>query len=85
MAMRPGKRKLLDKNTPMGAIKDKLEQAKARIRAKVEHPFQVIKRPFGHMQVRYRGLAKTTAQLHMLLALSNPWMVRRTLLQEKRG
>ena len=83
--MRPGKRKLLDKSTPMGAIQDQLERAKARIRAKVEHPFRVIKRQFGHVKVRYRGLAKNTAQLHTLFALSNLWMVRRTLLQEMRG
>ena len=35
--------------------------------------------------VRYRGLAKNTAQLHTLFALSNLWMVRRTLLSEARG
>lgn len=85
VAMRPGKRKVLDKSTPMGAILDQLEQVKARIRAKVEHPFRVIKRQFGHVKVRYRGLAKNTAQLHTLFALSNLWMVRRTLLQEVRG
>ena len=83
--MRAGKRKVLDKSTPMGAIQDQLERAKARIRAKVEHPFRVIKRQFGHVKVRYRGLAKNTAQLHTLFALSNLWMVRRTLLQEMRG
>ena len=82
VAMRPGKRKVLDKSTPMGAILDQLEQAKVRIRAKVEHPFRVIKRQFGRVKVRYRGLAKNTAQLHTLFALSNLWMVRRTLLQE---
>ena len=85
VSMRPGKRKALDKSTPMGAILDKLEQTKARMRAKVEHPFRVIKRQFGHVKVRYRGLAKNTAQLHTLFALSNLWMVRRTLLQEVRG
>ena len=85
VVMRPGKRKVLDKNTPMGAIMDKLEQTKARIRAKVEHPFRVIKRQFGHVKVRYRGLAKNTAQLHTLFALSNLWMVRRTLLKEMRA
>ena len=84
VAMRPGKRKVLDKSTPMGAILDQLEQVKARIRAKVEHPFRVVKRQFGHVKVRYRGLAKNTAQLHTLFALSNLWMVRRTLLQEMR-
>jgi len=85
VAMRPGKRKVLDKSTPMGTILDQLERAKARIRAKVEHPFRVIKRQFGHVKVRYRGLAKNTAQLHTLFALSNLWMVRRKLLQEIRG
>lgn len=85
VAIRPGQRQRLDKSTPMGALMDKLEQVKARIRAKVEHPFRVIKRPFGHVKVRYRGLAKNTAQLHTLFALSNLWMVRRTLLQELRG
>ena len=85
VAMRPGKRKALDKSTPRGAILDQLEQVKARMRAKVEHPFRVIKRQFGHVKVRYRGLAKNTAQLHTLFALSNLWMVRRTLLQAMRG
>ena len=85
VAMRPGKRRALDKATPMGAVLDKLEHVKASIRAKVEHPFRVIKRQFGHVKVRYRGLAKNTAQLHTLFALSNLWMVRRTLLQEARG
>ena len=89
VAMRPGKRKTLDKNTSLGAILDQLEQAKARMRAKVEHPFRgryrVIKRQFGHVKVSYRGLAKNTAQLHTLFALSNLWMVRRTLLQEMRA
>jgi IS5 family transposase len=85
VAMRPGKRKVLDTSTPMGAILDKLEQAKARIRAKFEHPFRVIKRQFGHVKVRYRGWTKNTTQLHTLFALSNIWMVRRTILEETRG
>jgi IS5 family transposase len=85
VAMRPGKRRVLDKSTPMGAIMDKLEKTKASIRAKVEHPFRVIKRQFGFVKVRYRGLAKNTAQLHTLFALSNLWMVRRALLQGLRA
>ena len=47
--------------------------------AKAEHPFRVIKRQFGHVKVRYRGLAKNTAQLHTLFALANLWMARRRL------
>lgn len=81
VAMRPGKRRALDKNSQMGAVLDQLEHVKARIRAKVEHPFRVIKRQFGYMKVRYRGLAKNTAQLHTLFALGNLWMVRHRLLQ----
>ena len=49
------------------------------MRAKVEHPFWVIKRQFGRVKVRYRGLARNTAQLSTLFALSNLWMVRKTL------
>jgi IS5 family transposase len=80
IAMRPGKRKLLDKSKLIDNLSDQLERTKASIRAKVEHPFRVIKRQFGHVKVRYRGLAKNTAQLHTLFALSNLWMVRRTLM-----
>lgn len=80
VAMRPGKRRLLDKSDPRDAIAEQLEHVKARIRAKVEHPFRVIKRQFGHMKVRYRGLAKNTAQLHTLFALSNLWMARHRLI-----
>jgi IS5 family transposase len=50
------------------------------VRAKVEHPFRVIKRQFGYVKVRFRGLAKNTAQLVTLFALSNLWMARRHLL-----
>ncbi len=85
VAMRPGKRRALDKSTPMGFILDQLEQAKARIRAKVEHPFRVIKRQFGYVKVKYRGLAKNTANLMTLFALSNLWMARRRLLQGLQG
>ena len=80
VALRSGKRRALDKSTTMGAIMDKLEHVKASIRAKVEHPFRVIKRQFGHVKVRYRGLAKNTAQLHTLFALANLWMVRKRLM-----
>ncbi len=48
--------------------------------AKVEHPFRVIKRQFGYVKTRFHGLAKNTAQLVMLLALSNLRMSRRHLL-----
>ena len=80
VAMTPSKRKALDKDSPMGAILEKLEKTKASIRAKVEHPFRVIKRQFGFVKVKYKGLAKNTANLVTLFALSNLWMVRKRLL-----
>jgi len=66
--------------TRLGRMREQIEQAKARIRARVEHPFHVIKNRFGHRKTRYRGLAKNTAQLHTLFALANLVMARRRLL-----
>jgi len=59
---------------------EKNEKRKASIRARVEHPFRVIKRQFGLMKVRFRGLAKNTAHVITLFALSNLWMARRRLM-----
>jgi IS5 family transposase len=56
------------------------ERCKAGLRARVEHPFRVIKRQFGFTKVRYRGMAKNTAQLKMLSTLSNLWMARHHLM-----
>jgi IS5 family transposase len=80
VAMRPGTRKALNKDNPADALINKAEKLKAGIRAKVEHPFRVIKRQFGHVKVRYRSLQKNTAQLVTLFALSNLWMVRGELM-----
>jgi transposase, IS5 family len=81
VAMRPGKRRVLDKSHPMGRVLDEIERLKASVRASVEHPFRVIKQQFGYAKVRYRGLAKNTSRLTMLFAMSNLWMSRRALLQ----
>ena len=85
IAMRPGKRRALDKNSAWGSLLDKAEQLKASVRAKVEHPFRVIKCQFGYTKVRYKGLAKNTAQLVTLFALGNLWMARRRILQGAQG
>ncbi|WP_019573952.1 IS5 family transposase [Curvibacter lanceolatus] len=79
-AMRPGQHHALDMNAPRQRLIDEIDRVKARIRAKVEHPFRVVKRLFGHVKVRYRGLAKNTAQLHTLFALANLWMAKRKLM-----
>jgi hypothetical protein len=60
--MKRSKRKALPKNK-IGRILEKLEHLKASVRAKIEHPFHVIKKLYGHRKTRYRGLAKNTAQL----------------------
>jgi IS5 family transposase len=81
IAMKPGKRKALDKANAIDAMVDQVEKIKASIRAKAEYPFRVIKRQFGYVKVRYRGLKKNTAQLTTLFALSNLWMMRGKLMQ----
>jgi len=50
------------------------------LRAKLEHAFRVIKRQFGHMKTRHRGLARNRAQLFTLFALGNLFLVRRRLM-----
>ena len=79
-AVRPSSRKPCEKSGLLGELIDKAEHLKASVRAKVEHPFRVIKQQFGYAKTRYRGLAKNTARLMMMFALSNLWMVRRQLL-----
>jgi IS5 family transposase len=79
VAMKPGKRKALPAS-PWGRLLEQAEQCKARIRAKVEHPFRVIKRQFGYLRVRYRGLMKNGAQIVTLFALANVYQARRHLL-----
>lgn len=48
-----------------------IEKEKASIRAKVEHPFHVVKNLFGYKKARYKGLAKNQAQLFSLFGLAN--------------
>lgn len=79
VAMKPGKRRALG-NSAYDRIRERIEKLKAQVRARGEHAFRVVKRQFGYVKVRYRGLAKNTAQLHMLFALANIWMARRRML-----
>jgi transposase, IS5 family len=57
-----------------------IERALSQVRAWVEHPFHIVKNLFRHKRLRYRGLAKNTAQLHTLFALANLVIVKKTLL-----
>ena len=79
VAMKRGKRKALPP-TGYGRLVERAEKLKAGIRAKVEHPFHVVKNLFCHRKVRYRGLAKNTAQLFSLFGLANLVLARNRLM-----
>ena len=78
VAMRPGKRKVLPQ-TSYGRMLEHIEKLKASVRAKVEHPFHIIKNILGMKKARYRGLAKNTAQLLTLFGLANLLIAKRRL------
>ena len=56
-------------------------KTKSSVRARVEHSIGVIKRIFGFVKVRYRGLAKNANRLFVTCALANLYLVRRRLLR----
>lgn len=86
VAMKPGKRKQLNPGFKWARLLEQAEQLKASVRAKVEHPFHVIKNLFRHRKTRYTGLAKNEAQLFSLFGLANIVIARRRLLAiEARG
>ena len=80
----PGKFWGVMRKAPKGAALDPIDEDINRIiamvRARVEHPFRVLKRQFGYLKTRYRGLAKNRAQLFTLFALGNLFLVRRKLM-----
>jgi IS5 family transposase len=80
----PGKFWGVIRKAPRGGalhpVDEDINRVIARVRARVEHPFRVIKRQFGYLKTRYRGLAKNRAQLFTLFALGNLFLVRRRLL-----
>ncbi len=67
VAMRPGKRRSLEP----GSAEALAETLKVSVRVKVEHPFLKVKRLFGYAKVRFRGLARNTQRLALLLGLGN--------------
>jgi len=66
-------------------LAEPVERALSQVRAWVEHPFHIVKNLFRHKKLRYRGLAKNTAQLHTLFALANLVIVKTTLLAQARA
>jgi len=72
------------KAMPEGRLKEltqACEKAKAQVRARVEHPFHIVKNIFKHRKTRYRGLSKNTAQLQTLFALANLFIAKAVLLE----
>src|SRR5262249_9634204 len=55
-------------------------RTKSKVRAKVEHVFQVMKLTFGFVKVRYRGLKKNAHRLFVTCALVNLFVSRKKLL-----
>ena len=80
----PGKAWGVMRKAPKGGklhpLDERANRIIAMVRAKVEHPFRVIKRQFGYVKTRYRGLAKNRAQIFTLFALGNLFLVRRRLM-----
>lgn len=70
VALRPGARRALP-DDDLGQLQRRIERIKAGLRAKVEHPFHIVKNLFRYRKTRYRGLAKNTAQVVTLFGLAN--------------
>ena len=79
VAMRAGKRRALP-DTRLGRLTERMETLKASIRAKVEHPFHIIKNRFGLKRTRYKGLSKNTDQLFTLFGLANLFIAKKSLI-----
>ncbi|MGH8555895.1 MAG: IS5 family transposase [Methylococcales bacterium] len=69
---KPGKR--------LSASQKKRNRKRSRVRARVEHVFRVIKRQFGYVKTRYKGLKKNAAQVYILVGLANLYLLRGRLM-----
>ena len=58
---------------------DAINATRSRIRARGEHAFHVVKRLWGFVKVRYRGLAKNTTRAFAAFALANLYLLRHRL------
>jgi transposase, IS5 family len=66
--------------SPLKELTAHAETLKACLRARVEHPFHVVKNLFRHLKVRYKGLAKNRVQCYALFALANLVIAKKALL-----
>ncbi len=85
IAERPGKVRALKKHPHKNKTAINIEYLKASIRAKVEHPFRIIKCQFGFIKARYKGLTKNDSQLAMLFTLANLFKVDQMLRRQPRS
>ena len=85
IAERPGKVRALKKHPRKNKTAINIEYLKASIRAKVEHPFRIIKCQFGFIKARYKGLMKNDSQLAMLFTLANLFKVDQMLRRQPRS
>ena len=85
IAERPGKVKALKQRPRKNKAVIQFERLKASIRAKVEHPFRLIKRQFGFVKARYKGLMKNDNQLAMLFTLANLFRVDQLIRAQERS
>ena len=69
------------RNRPLCDEDEAKNRTKSKVRAKVEHPFLVLKRIFGFNKVRYRGLDKNANRLFVTCGLVNLYLARRQLLR----
>lgn len=69
------------RNRPLTDAQKARNRTKSKVRAKGEHPFLVIKRIFKFDKVRYRGLLKNTHRLVVTCALTNLYLVRKSLMR----
>ena len=72
--MKPGKRWRLPPESEAALA----ERRKASVRAKAEHVFLYLKRHFGYAKVRYRGLAKNTQRIYLLVGFANLMIAERS-------
>ncbi|MGU5664479.1 transposase, partial [Aeromonas sanarellii] len=81
----PGKVRTLKQHPRKNKTAINIEYMKASIRAKVEHPFRIIKRQFGFVKARYKGLLKNDNQLAMLFTLANLFRADQMIRQWERS
>ena len=67
-------------HTPKGRLLDLVKTAKAHIRAKIEHPFRVIKQQLGLQKTKLRGMSKNHCKVNILAEPTNPYLARSYLM-----